>query len=483
MLRPARLPAAGARGGVARAVAVALAWVLGTTACGGSDDPPTTAAAPIAAQPVACAAPLHVPNLPPGAADWPVYHRSANRRGVDPAPLATRRMSPLWGARLDGSMFAEPLVVQGLIIEATEHDTVYALDAASGCVAWETSLGTPFDTSRHRLQCNNITPELGITATPAVDTLTGTIYVVAYFDPGRYEMDALDLSSGALKWRHPIDLPDSDVLQQLSRPAVALANGRAYASFGGRAGDCGRFHGFVIGVNADGTGPDLVFQAAPLKGAIWAPGGPVVMPDGELLVSTGNTDEQKQYDGNNAVVRLSSTLVAQDFFAPGNWKHLNQIDFDLGSVGPALLEGDRIFQVGKEGIGYLLDAHHLGGIGGHLFRKSLDKRCYAIGTTAYRPPLVYVPCDHSLTAVRVTGSRFDVAWRGPDFRSGSPIVAAGLVWDFDFEGGFVWGFDADTGVVRQRVATGHGEHFASLSASAGRLYVPAQRNLYAFSLD
>jgi outer membrane protein assembly factor BamB len=202
-----------------------------------------------------------------------------------------------------------PLVVQGLVIEATEHDTVYAFDAAGGCLGWKTSPGTPLDTNRHRLQCNNITPELGVTATPAVDPLTATIYV-AYFDPGRYEMDALDLGTGALKWRHSIDLPDSDMLQQLSRPAVALANGRAYASFGGRAGDCGRFHGFVIGVNADGTGPDLLFQAAPMKGAIWAPGGPVVTPNGELLVTTGNTDEQKQYDGNNAVVRLSPTLVA-----------------------------------------------------------------------------------------------------------------------------------------------------------------------------
>jgi len=63
------------------------------------------------------------------------------------------------------------------------------------------------------------------------------------------------------------------------------------------------------------------------------------------------------------------------------------------------------------------------------------------------------------------------------------MLAAGLVWDFDFEGGFVWGFNPGTGVVRQKVATGYGEHFVSLSASGGRLYVPARRNLYAFSLD
>ena len=108
----------------------------------------------------------------------------------------------------------------------------------------------------------------------------------------------------------------------------------------------------------------------------------------------------------------------------------------------------------------------------------LRDRCHRL-----RSPLVYVPCDHSLTAVRVTGSRFDVAWRSPDFRSGSPIVAAGLVWDFDFEGGYLWGLDPGSGAVRQKVAVGYGEHFVSLSSSSGRLYVPARRNLFAFSLN
>jgi hypothetical protein len=93
-----------------------------------------------------------------------------------------------------------------------------------------------------------------------------------------------------------------------------------------------------------------------------------------------------------------------------------------------------------------------------------------------------VPCDRGLTAVRVSAARFDVAWRGPDFRSGSPIVAGGLAWDYDFEGGFVWGLDARTGAVRQTVLVGTGEHFVSLSSGAGRLYVPCRRSLYTFAI-
>lgn len=461
----------------------ALAALLALSACGDPPATPTTASAPSARVPVACAAPPSVAPQPPGPADWPVYHRTPDRRGVAADAGAAGTPAPRWGVRVDGSMFAQPLVVQGLVIEATEHDSVYAFDAATGCQAWRTSLGTPFDVNRHKLRCNNIEPELGITATPAVDMATGTVYVVAYFDPGRYEMDALDLATGAVRRRHPIVLPGSDALQQLSRPAVALSGGRAYASFGGRAGDCGNYHGFVVGVRADGQGPDALFQASPNReGAIWAPGGPVVLPGGDLLVTTGNTDEMRAYDGSEAVVRLTPDLRSTGFFAPADWPHLNLTDLDLGSSGPTLLDDGRLFMAGKEGVGYLLDPDGLGGVGGELFARPLTGGCYAVGATAYRAPLVYVPCDHGVTAVRVSGPRFDVAWRGPDFRSGSPIVAGGLVWACDFEGGFVWGLDAVTGAVRQKLLVGTGQHFVSIAAVAGRLFVPATRSLYAFAI-
>ena len=461
----------------------ALAALLAVIACGDPADPPTTVVASAPASPRQCANAPAVVGQPPGPADWPVYHRSGDRHGVDPTAQTARTAAPLWGIRLDGGLYAQPLVVQGLVIAVTEHDSVYAFDAVTGCQAWRTSLGAAFDVRQHKLKCNNIEPELGITATPAVDPVTATVYVVAFLDPGRYEMDALDLGSGAVRWRHPMDLPGSDPLQQLSRPAVALSGGRAYASFGGRAGDCGSFHGFVFGVQTDGQGPDVLFQVSPNRGGgVWAPGGPVLMPNGDLLVSTGNTDEVQRYDGSERVVRLTPNLRPLDSFAPVNWAHLNQVDFDLGSVGPTLLDSQRVFQVGKDGIGYLLDVDHLGGIGGQLYARPLSGGCYAIGTTAYRAPLVFVPCDHSLTALRVSGARFEVAWRGPDFRSGSPIVAGGLVWDYDFEGGFLWAFDPGSGVVRQKITVGTGQHFASLAASAGRLYVPAQHSLYAFAI-
>ena len=467
---------------------------LQLAACG-VGDPGTTADPPAAVQPVRCVSAPPVALRTAGASDWPVYHRTPDRHGVDGAATAGGRLAPLWAVWLDGLVFAEPLAVAGIVVAATQHDTVYGLDAATGCVRWQTSLGASFlacggglpcgDPRQHRLSCGNI-PEIGVTATPAVDPLTGTVYVVAYLDPGRFEMDALDLLNGAVRWRHPIELPGSDPLYQLSRPALAIANGRAYASFGGRAGDCGNFHGFVVGVRLDGAGPDVRYQVSPNReGAIWAPGGPVVLPGGDLLTATGNTDASAVFDGANSVVRLSPSLERLDFFAPSNWAKLNELDYDTGSVGPTLLDAGRVFQVGKDGVGYLLDAGSLGGVGGERFAQAMAGRrsCYAIGATAYLAPMVYVPCDHGLTALRVDASRFAFAWQGPDFRSGSPIVAGGLVWDVDFEGGCLWGLDVATGAVRQRVAIGGADpawHFLSLSSAGGRLFVPAGRRLLAF---
>jgi outer membrane protein assembly factor BamB len=443
----------------------------------------TTGQAPTAAALARCAAP---PQVAPGAAgtnDWPVYQRTADRHGLDSDSPAATGLAPLWGLQLDGAMFAQPLVYKGMVVAATEHNTVYGIDAATGCSYWQTSLGPSFDSKAHGLRCGNI-PELGVTSTPAIDPQTATAYVVAYLDPGRFEMVALDLAGGVVRWRHPIELPNSDPLYQLNRPATALANGRAYASFGGRAGDCGNYHGFVVGVRLDGGGPDVTFQVSPnRKGAIWAPGGPVVLPNGDLLVATGNTNAEQQYDRANAVIRLNPSLEAVDLFAPTDWAHLNEIDFDLGSVNPTLLDDGRVFQVGKDGIGYLLDSNHLGGIGGQVYRAAVGDHpsCYAIGATAYASPTVYVPCDHGVTAVRSQGSRFTVGWRSVDIRSGSPIVAGGLVWVIDFERGYLYGLDRSDGKVRQKARVGEAEHFVSPSSSGGRLYLPVHDRLLAFS--
>src|SRR5262245_7894521 len=76
-------------------------------------------------------------------ADWPTYRRNAARTGVAPANPAAGPLSIAWRRHLDGAVYGQPLAVGGLVIAATEGNTVYGLDRASGAGRWRVHLGTP----------------------------------------------------------------------------------------------------------------------------------------------------------------------------------------------------------------------------------------------------------------------------------------------------------------------------------------------------
>jgi len=174
-------------------------------------------------------------------------------------------------------------------------------------------------------------------------------------------------------------------------------------------------------------------------------------------------------------------LQVLDYFAPSNWATLSRTDRDLGSVGPVLLDNGLVFVVGKEGVGYLLNAGQLGHIGGQAFAAAVCNGSGAFGAAAYAAPFLYVPCTNGLTALRVgSGPAFTVAWRGPSVRAGAPIVAGGVVWSMD-RGGTLYGFDPTSGNVRAQLPVGaFSTSFPSLAAAGGRLFVPAGQRLIAF---
>jgi outer membrane protein assembly factor BamB len=447
----------------------------------------TTVNAPVEQDATQCSPAPPFAQGPVGAADWPTYHRANDRHGVDTNSGQAHALKPLWSVRLDGPVYTQPLVVQRLTIVATQSNTVYAFDTQSGCLAWKMSLGQPVDATQQ--PCSGpvtsfIASRLGITSTPVADPATGTLFVVPYLAPPSFEMVALDLASGAVRWRRQIDLPQADLPTQLSRPAVTLANGRVYAAFGGRAGSCGQWHGYLAGLRTDGQGPQDLYQSPGTRGgSFWAPAGLVVLPSGELLATSGEGKSTAQPDGGHNVLRFSPDLQKLDAFIPSNWAQLNRADTDLGSVGPTLLAGEHVFQVGKEGVGYILDAHHLGGVGGQIYSSKLQGGCYAVGATAYQDPYVYVPCDHGLKAVQVQSKSFKVAWTGPNFRAGSPMIAGGVLWTIDFESGYLWGLDPHSGQVKEKAAIGKAQHFVSSSSSASRLFVPVGQRLVTFSYD
>jgi outer membrane protein assembly factor BamB len=301
------------------------------------------------------------------------------------------------------------------------------------------------------------------------------IYVVMYRSGFRHVLVALDVRTGAVRWERPIDPPGGDFTTEQQRAALALAAGRVYVSYGGLFGDCGRYHGWVVGAPASGPDGPLVSYRVPSQneGAIWAPSGPAVDTAGDLYVATGNSSSSS-FDYGNALIRLTPTLRPISFFAPTNAGALNVTDGDLGSTGPLLLPGARVFIIGKSGVGYLLDARELGGIGNELASINLGP---AFGGDAFADGTIYVPTVGGIVAVRLGGDRLREIWRqsAPTL---SPIVAGRAVWAIGDR--VLYQLDLTTGSVRYRASVGQSAHFATPTASGGRIYIAADGRVQAF---
>jgi outer membrane protein assembly factor BamB len=412
-----------------------------------------------------------------GAALWPTYHHDAGRSGVDPKAPAAGTVAKAWTSpNLDGTVYAEPLVVGDRVIAATEGDMVYALAASTGAVLWSTHLGTPMDGSA--LPCGNIDPS-GITGTPVIDPAAGLVWVVAFVQPGRHDLVSLDLASGRVRSRRAADPPGANPLEEQERGALTRAAGTVYVPYGGLYGDCGGYHGFVVGFPETGSGASRSWQVPTQReGGLWAPSGPVIGPNGDVYVTTGNAQSTSAFDEGNSVVRLSPGLQQQDVFAPANWADLSASDSDLGSVSPTFVPGGLVFQVGKAGVGYLLSASHLGGIGGELFSAPVCDA--AFGGTAVSGSRVFVPCRDGLVALDVgSGPRFGVAWRHQGAGAGSPVVAGGVVWVVDTDGR-LWGLDQSNGRVRASENLGGVTHFPSLAIGGGQLFVPTGARIVSY---
>jgi outer membrane protein assembly factor BamB len=411
------------------------------------------------------------------AANWPTYHADLARTGVDRSSPPLRGLRRTWSAQLDGQVYAEPLVVGNRVYAATENNTVYALNAGNGKVAWRRHLGTPVDAST--LPCGNISPVTGITGTPAISG--GTLYAVAFLSGYRHVLFGLRLRGGKVQMRRAVDAPGSDPRVHQERSALSVSRGRVYVEYGGLTGDCGPYRGRVVSVRARGKAGMKVFTVGVNReGGIWAPSGAGIDRKGNVFVATGNGDSTSAFDFGNTVIRLTPKLKQTSFWRPTNAAELNSNDTDLGSVGPALLGGGRLFAIGKEGVGVTLSASNLGGIGGQLFQAEVCGGG-SFGGTAYQAPLLFVPCTDGLVALRVSGNSFSTAWRSGSFNAGPPIVAGGAVWSIDTDSGTLTAFAPDSGRVVATDSLGTVTHFATPSAGGGRLFAPASDRVIAFA--
>jgi outer membrane protein assembly factor BamB len=416
------------------------------------------------------------------------YHYDNARDGVGPASPGLSHLVQAWSnENIQGAVYAEPLIYGGVVLVATENDYLYALSVKTGAIAWHVKVGAPAQSSSVQAgpglaSCGDVYP-LGITGTPVIDTAKDVLYLAAEEQrPGTtswkgigHFLVAISLSHHRILWQKSIDPPGYGdgsgtsyvIAAEQQRSGLTLANGRVYVEFGGLAGDCSAYHGFVVSRADTGAGGLSVYKTpSPREDAIWATSGAVVDGKGQLFVATGNgaNGPGQRFDFGDAVIKLSPGLRAMSYFAPSSWAYLNNADLDIGSDGPTLLPGGKyIFQSGKAGYasgdggsleswGYLLSVSSLGGIGHPLFQGQVcpdagfvygANAAATVKISGVSHTVVYVPCPSGTVALEVVyGKRlsFHRIWEASNNApNGPPIVAGGLVWAVST------GADGDTG--------------------------------------
>jgi hypothetical protein len=347
------------------------------------------------------------------------YHNDIARTGqnlnetvLTPANVNATTFGKVGFFGVDGKVDAQPLFVESLAIAggthnvlyvATEHDSVYALDADSGTPLWQVSMLGAGETPSDDLGCGQITREIGITSTPVIDRSRGahgTIFLVAMSKDasGGYHqrVHALDLASGTELLNGP-----TEVAASYPGNGANSSNGRvvfAPATYAERAGllllggvvyttwtshcDEGAYTGWIMGYSADSLQQTSVLNVTPngSGGAIWMSGaGPA--SDGAsiyLLDANGTFDTTLNSGGmpaqgnfGNAFLKLGTAggVAVADYFAMSNTVQESKADEDLGSGGalvlPDVTDANGVVQhlalgTGKDDIVYVVNRDSMG---------------------------------------------------------------------------------------------------------------------------
>ena len=458
------------------------------------------------------------------------HHKTASRSGVFVDPAFTKAAAagvhpvPGFSAAINGPTYAQPLFLDNAIggkdvlIVATEQNIVYALDAATGAVIWQTPPLAP-PVALNDLPCGNIDP-LGITGTPYVEVGTRTIYLGAMTTPDggstkQHLIYALSLDDGSVKSGWPVDVGAAvsgftpDVQNQ--RGALLVQGGILYVPYGGHYGDCGNYHGWVVGVDVTDPSKVKAWSTAAQGGGAWSAGG--VSGDGtSVYVTTGNTFNASSWGGGDAVIRLAAgpkfSGATKDYYAPQNWKQLDSSDTDMGThaliTAPGVTPSELVAGFGKDGNMYLMDHANLGGVGHELVKASIATGEVTGAVTTYTTSSgTYVAfridggtgasCPNggggNMAAVKlVAGSppRIMPVWCAQENDQSLPITSMtdangsdAIVWNM---GAQLYGYDAETGAELFRGGSlANVRYFNTPIIAKGRLYIAGDDQVYAFT--
>ena len=117
------------------------------------------------------------------------------------------------------------------------------------------------------LPCGNISP-VGTIGTPVVDLASRSLFFDALIDgvTKKHFIYSLNVDTGATNPGWPVDVNATAMyngilfssLVQEDRGALALVNGIVYVPYSGYFGDCGSYHGWVVGVQINNPSTGVV---------------------------------------------------------------------------------------------------------------------------------------------------------------------------------------------------------------------------------
>ncbi len=468
-----------------------------------------------------------------GAVNVWLYHNHLSRDGlyIDPAftnPMAAKLARDLaFDGTIAGNVYAQPLYIEGgprgraVVIVATESGDVYALDVSSGGVVWQTNVASPVVAGNQ--PCGNVNPS-GITGTPVVDLPSRTLFFNAItLDSVSATVEhliySLNVDSGALNPGWPLSVNSNAVsgttvfnsLAQGERGALTIIGSVLYVPYGGLFGDCGTYHGWVVGVPLNDPATLMAWATAAPGGGSWAVGG--IASDGvDPFVATGNTFtiSPHAWGGGEAILHLSPSLVLSNgtanHWTPTNWLSLDNSDTDVGGSGPILVDvpgatpSNLVVALGKDGNMYLLNRTNLGGISKPVAQAKVAGGAIIQAAATYQTTngaYVVFANGGNLNAYRIGASKpptITKAWTASENGSGSPFVTSTdgsnnvVVWGIGAGSGQrLLGFDGETGAT---VFAGGGTNelmantspFITGIAARGRIYVAGGNKVYAFRI-
>jgi len=261
----------------------------------------------------------------------------------------------LFNQPVDGYVFAQPLYLSHLSIAggthnvvfvATEHDSLYALDADKRAVPlWHRNLIPPgARTVPRSLVHGAIFPENGITGTPVINASTGTLYVVSEtLESGKvvFRLHALKVATGQEEGGSPVVISPSGFQpkEQLQRPGLLLANGNVYVAFGSQR-DHQPYHGWILSFDATSLAPVGAWTSTlnGAEGGVWMSGsGLAADSSGNVYAISGNGSWDGTSNFSPSYVKLSPNLTRLDYYTPFNGSALSAEDADVGWGGLLLV--------------------------------------------------------------------------------------------------------------------------------------------------